>query len=355
MSGIAKLKKVELRTVAEEIGLVVNEGMKKSELRRLIEDSDVFKNDNEAVKSAEEDVLENRNKKSDQDGEIEIERLKIERIKLELQLAQVKADGNNTSFDQGCKSEPEESLDSLIKSVRTLTIKPPKYLVNFPGDSYDLHNSELYQRELKDHQGEPVCLLVHNSEILPIINKCSSFTKLKRIIAWCMRFKENARNPLQRTTGNLTFPELSAALICLVRSVQFVYFSKDIQCIMKGEKLSNSSKLLNLSPFLDEKNVFRVGGRLQHSELPLNHKHPMLIPNNCNICDLIIDHYHVFYLHTGVEATQFWITNGRSTVKRVLHKCLKCLKAGGMLCPLTAFVKRRCCRLGMEKKKMRRD
>ncbi|GFS76184.1 uncharacterized protein NPIL_676511 [Nephila pilipes] len=77
MSGIAKLKKVELRTVAEEIGLVVNEGMKKSELRRLIEDSDVFKNDNEALKSAVEDVLENRNKKSDLDGEIEIERLKI--------------------------------------------------------------------------------------------------------------------------------------------------------------------------------------------------------------------------------------------------------------------------------------
>ncbi|GFU06626.1 integrase catalytic domain-containing protein, partial [Nephila pilipes] len=91
MSGIARLKKDELRIVAEEIGLVVNEGMKKSELRRLIEDSDVFKNDNEAVKSAVEDVLENRNKKSDQDSEIEIERLKIERIKLELQLAQVKA------------------------------------------------------------------------------------------------------------------------------------------------------------------------------------------------------------------------------------------------------------------------
>ncbi|GFS79038.1 integrase catalytic domain-containing protein, partial [Nephila pilipes] len=122
-----------------------------------------------------------------------------------------------------------------------------------------------------------------------------------------MRFKENARNPLQRTTGNLTVPELSAALICLVRSVQFVYFSKDIQCIMKGGKLSNSSKLLNLSPFLDEKNVLRVGGRLQHSELPLNHKHRV----EATLANL---------------RTQFWITYGRSTVKRVLHKCLKCLK-----------------------------
>ncbi|GFS68631.1 hypothetical protein NPIL_384121, partial [Nephila pilipes] len=75
--------------------------------------------------TAVEYALENRNEKSDQDSEIEIERLKIERIKLELQLAQVKANGNNTSFDQECKSEPEESLDSLIKSVRTLTIKSP--------------------------------------------------------------------------------------------------------------------------------------------------------------------------------------------------------------------------------------
>ncbi|GFT41668.1 hypothetical protein NPIL_93341, partial [Nephila pilipes] len=121
MSGIAKLKKDELRIVAEEIGLVVNEGMKKSELKRLIEDSDVFKNDNEAVKSAVEDALENRNKKSDQDSEIEIERLKIERIKLELQLAQVKANSAKKEIIllliRGVKANQTESLDSLIKSV----------------------------------------------------------------------------------------------------------------------------------------------------------------------------------------------------------------------------------------------
>ncbi|GFS86981.1 integrase catalytic domain-containing protein, partial [Nephila pilipes] len=93
-------------------------------------------------------------------------------------------------------------------------------------------------------------------------------------MAWCMRFKENARNPLKRTTGNLTVPELSAALICLVRSVQFVYFSKDIQCIMKGEILSNSSVEATLANL----------------------------------------------------RTQFWVTNGRSTVKRVWNNCLKCLK-----------------------------
>ncbi|GBM45351.1 hypothetical protein AVEN_172970-1 [Araneus ventricosus] len=205
-------------------------------------------------------------------------------------------------------------------------------LVNLASDSNDIHNSELYQRELKNNQGDSVCLLMQDIDILPIINGCSSFVKLQRIIAWCVRFKENARNPLQRTTGSLTAPELSASLFCLVRNVQSVYFSKEIQCIKKGQQLHNSSNLLNLSPFLDEKNILRVGGRLRHSNLPAEQKHPMLIPNNNPICDLIINHFHVFYFHTGIEATlanirtQFWIINGRSTVKRVIAKCLKCLK-----------------------------
>lgn len=128
MSGLAKLKKDELKLVAEEIGLAVTEGMKKSDIRRLIEESEVFKNDYEVVKDAIDQVSEEkRNQKSDQDDKIELERLKLERVKIELQLAQLKSNGNNaeTSFEHDNKKETEESLDSLIKSVRTLTIKVP--------------------------------------------------------------------------------------------------------------------------------------------------------------------------------------------------------------------------------------
>ncbi|GFR30068.1 retrovirus-related Pol polyprotein from transposon 17.6 [Trichonephila clavata] len=174
--------------------------------------------------------------------------------------------------------------------------------------------------------------LVQNNEILPIIDKCSSFLKLQQILAWCVRFKENTRNPLQITTGSLTVTELSTALFCLVRNVQSVYFSKEIWCIERGQQLPDSSNLLTLSPFLDERKILYVGGRLRHSNLSTEQKHPMLIPNNHPICDLIIKHYHVSYLHTGTEATlanirsKFWIVNGRSKVKRVIKQCIKCLK-----------------------------
>ncbi|GFT67318.1 DUF1758 domain-containing protein [Nephila pilipes] len=210
MSGIAKLKKDELRIEAEEIGLVVSEDMKKSELRRLIEDSDVLKNDNEAVKSAVEDVLENRNKKSDQDGEIEIERLKIERIKLELKLAQVKANGNNTSFDQGCKNEPEESLDSLIKSVKTLTIKPPSVeatLANLRTQFWvtnEFQGSETQQikKLFSDfHLGDKKpSFLLRQMQDLSLNKVTEDFLK----ILWMQRLPVNVQAILSAATENLT-------------------------------------------------------------------------------------------------------------------------------------------------------
>ncbi|GFW53903.1 integrase catalytic domain-containing protein [Trichonephila clavipes] len=189
--------------------------------------------------------------------------------------------------------------------------------VNFPRYVDEMHNCEHYQRELKDNQ-ESMCFLVQNREILPIIDKCSSFLKLQRTLAWCVRFKENARNPLQLTTGSLTVAELSTALICLVRNVQSVSFAKEIWCLERRQPLPVSSNLLTLSPFLDKRKILCMGGRLRHSYLPTQQKHPILIPNNHSICDLIIKHYHVLYLHTGTEATlenirtRFWVVKGRS-------------------------------------------
>ncbi|GFR19825.1 integrase catalytic domain-containing protein, partial [Trichonephila clavata] len=202
--------------------------------------------------------------------------------------------------------------------------------VNFPRYVNEIHNCEPYQRELKDNQVESMCFLVQNNEIIPMIDKCSSFLKLQEILAWCVHFKEKI--PLHITTGNLIEAELSTALYCFARNVQSVYFTKEIRVIERGQQLPDSSNLLTLFPFLDERKILCVGGRLRHSNLLAEQKHPMLIPNNHLICDLIIKHYHVSYLHTGTEATlanirtKFCIVNGRSKVKRVIKQCIKCLK-----------------------------
>ncbi|GFQ95490.1 uncharacterized protein TNCT_64371 [Trichonephila clavata] len=111
MSIVSKLKKNELKLVAEKIGLTVPGNAKMIDLKRLIEESDVFKKDYEFVKSVIEQVLEEvKTQKSQLNGEIELERLKLERVKAELKLAKLRSSANNseTSLNGG---ETEASID----------------------------------------------------------------------------------------------------------------------------------------------------------------------------------------------------------------------------------------------------
>ncbi|GFR06197.1 uncharacterized protein TNCT_539191 [Trichonephila clavata] len=85
MSIVSKLKRNELKLVAVKIGLTVPGDAKMIDLKRLIEESDVFKEDYEFMKSVIEQVLEEvKTQKSQLNVEIELERLKLERVKAEL-------------------------------------------------------------------------------------------------------------------------------------------------------------------------------------------------------------------------------------------------------------------------------
>ncbi|GFR01127.1 integrase catalytic domain-containing protein [Trichonephila clavata] len=140
-----------------------------------------------------------------------------------------------------------------LAAINNLNI--PRYILLDDALRIELHG------EFK--KSDSVCLVTQNVELLLIIHKCSSLVKLKIIFAWCLRFKENASNPpSQRTIGSLTATELSRALICLIRNVQSVYFPLEIQCLLKGKQIPNSSSVLNLSPFSDENSILRIGGRL---------------------------------------------------------------------------------------------
>ncbi|GBN63652.1 hypothetical protein AVEN_35187-1 [Araneus ventricosus] len=218
----------------------------------------------------------------------------------------------------------------------SFTIPDETKAQDFRGDLkstlYDINDNELYQREFKKNPKDPVCLVLQGQEVLPIINNCSSFTRLQRVIGWCVRFVRNAKNSLQPNEGNLTSPELFKSLMCLVKNVQANSFAQEIQCLKRGQQLPNLSSLINLSPFLDEQDILRVVDRLKNSNLPIERKHPILLPYSNHFSDLIINHFHVLYLHTGAEATlanirtKFWLINGRNYVRKIIRKCIPCLK-----------------------------
>ena len=82
-----------------------------------------------------------------------------------------------------------------------------------------------------------------------------------------------------------------------------------------------------LSPFTDEKEIIRVGGRADKAILTYDSKNPVLLPKNHHISYLITKETHETN-HTGVATTtaltrrKFWIIRVQKLAKSIKKKCV---------------------------------
>ncbi|GFS66872.1 integrase catalytic domain-containing protein [Trichonephila clavipes] len=141
----------------------------------------------------------------------------------------------------------------------------------------------------------------HLPDVNDLLHKFTSLSKLKRVIAYCLRFINNCRNSNDKIIGLLKTSELTNAMYILIKSVQIVEFNNEINALKGKQSLSCRSKILSLNPFLDCSNILRVGGRLRHANLAYGHKHPILLPKRHILTDLIVRHYHEILLHAGTQ------------------------------------------------------
>ncbi|XP_018306186.1 uncharacterized protein, partial [Mycetomoellerius zeteki] len=166
-----------------------------------------------------------------------------------------------------------------------------------------------------------------------IIHKYSSITKLKHIIAHCLRFKNNALNSTKRTNEPLTVQELDEALIVIVKMCQATEFRQELHDLRNKRQLDSKSKLLTLHPFLDANDIIRVGGRLKHAPIEYSRKHPIILPSKHHLTELIIRDTHYKNLHAGSQTilatirNNYWIISGKNAIRRVLRKCIVCFRA----------------------------
>ncbi|GFW67797.1 DUF5641 domain-containing protein [Trichonephila clavipes] len=74
---------------------------------------------------------------------------------------------------------------------------------------------------------------------------------------------------------------------------------EEIQSIKKQISLPPKSPLRSLHPFLDEHGLVRVGGRLQNSQLRFDSRHPIILPSQRTISELLIKEQHIAHSHAG--------------------------------------------------------
>ncbi|GFU75838.1 uncharacterized protein TNCV_1652971 [Trichonephila clavipes] len=182
--------KDELKIVAEELNLTVPEGAKIAGLKNLIVNSDAYKNDKELVQSAIDYALaEIKNKRLDSEIKLEFERIKLAQLQKQLELANIQKnlpqnpDIRNPSV---CETAANCNVETLLKSVKTLTIPVPSRV-----ESYNLFFQSLEKAfKIKEVPEQFKCeillnilgervnnLLVHVSE-----EELNNYSKLKDLV-----------------------------------------------------------------------------------------------------------------------------------------------------------------------------
>ena len=203
--------------------------------------------------------------------------------------------------------------------------------------------------EAKKEAAAFTCETVCSDILTTTISRCSSWSRLRRVVAWVLRYKsnllhrvkerENGKETMQKTTiGPVTVHELREAEKEIIKHVQQVAFSEEIKVLAKGQgkasnckAIKNSSNIYQLDPVI-KNGLLRVGGRLRRAQISEEAKHPSILPKSHHVVTLIVNYYHHVSGHSGVERTlslireRYWIVNGRATVKNIIGKCYSCRK-----------------------------
>ncbi|XP_070138639.1 uncharacterized protein [Drosophila bipectinata] len=162
-----------------------------------------------------------------------------------------------------------------------------------------------------------------------MINKSSSWSRLLRIVSYCLRFVHRLRER-NRLSPFLSAWELQYARAKIFTHAQEEFFNVEYKQLTTGQPLSKKSKLIRYTPFLDEQRVMRVGDRIDNSIATYDAKHPILLPKESPIAGLLVRYQHAALLHAGVEYTfhslrqRYWILGARNLVRKTVFNCRTC-------------------------------
>ena len=183
------------------------------------------------------------------------------------------------------------------------------------------------------------------SEVNPLdklIQYYSSWRKLKRSVAWLLRYRRWLRGRFKEPNKCLSVEEIKNAEREILRRVQEQSFPEVVKILKsqnrdsKGLSVKKSiqkggQSIYRLNPQLKD-GVMIAGRRLGNVQLDENMKHPVILPNKNRVTDLIVQSYHEDVGHMGQETvlarlrSRFWIVKGRSAVRRTIRKCRECLR-----------------------------
>lgn len=123
--------------------------------------------------------------------------------------------------------------------------------------------------------------------------------------------------------------EVQDAEIVILRYLRLKCYSGELQSLGSGRgTVSKGSPVYKLELFQDSDGLFRVKGRLQNSQLAHIVKHPVILPRDHHVTELIVGHSGREHVLSTIRQ-KYWITRARPWVNKVLRNCVVCKKLRG--------------------------
>ncbi|XP_060066643.1 uncharacterized protein LOC132546932 [Ylistrum balloti] len=155
---------------------------------------------------------------------------------------------------------------------------------------------------------------------------------------------------MAKPTGStaLSVSDMQTAQVEIIKLVQEHVFTDEISSLRvlgsntdasdgsQNGRLKGTSALCGLDPFLDERGILRVGGRIRHGKFSADVKHQAILPRKSHVTEILIRHFHQRTNHQGhgittneIRANGFWIIGCSSAVSSCISKCVECRKLRG--------------------------
>ncbi|XP_068203744.1 uncharacterized protein [Palaemon carinicauda] len=170
----------------------------------------------------------------------------------------------------------------------------------------------------------------------------SSWLRLKKAVALCLKFVRSLKNKVSRGKiplyKSVTAEDIQEAEIKILQSTQDHFFHSELDQLKEKISIGQSSKLHHFNCFLDGNGLLRLGGRLSHGYLSYEEKFPVVLPKISHITSLVIGYCHSKVAHQGkgftlneIRSQGYWIMNASSAVASFIFKCVVCRRNRGKL------------------------
>lgn len=125
-----------------------------------------------------------------------------------------------------------------------------------------------------------------------LFQRYSAWDRLRRIVAWLMgALQRSVQSPSQIEMDRSLkhSPKPLSVLNVDKAETKIVKFTQEQSFMNEKDETATRGRLARLKPF-DEQGILRLGGRLNHSGLQYDAKHPMILPAKHPVSELIIRH-----------------------------------------------------------------